>query len=89
MDDARADFSRTCDGCAFLKSEDWARGKIAYRCFAPGPNKGYHMGTERVFPWVPAWCPVKLREIEPLALIQPEDLREEAVQKWPKLGGIA
>ena len=89
MDDARADFSRTCDGCDFLKSEDWARGKIAFRCFAPGPNQGYHMGTDRVFPWVPAWCPVKLREIEPLALIQPEDLREEAVQKWPKLGGIA
>ena len=62
MDNARADFSRTCDGCAFLKSEDWARGKTAFRCFAPGPNKGYHMGTERVFPWIPAWCPVKLRE---------------------------
>ena len=59
MDNARADFSRTCDGCAFLKSEDWAKGKIAFRCFAPGPNKGYHMGTERVFPWIPAWCPEK------------------------------
>lgn len=58
-DNARADFSRTCEGCAFLKSEDWAQGKIAFRCFAPGPNKGYHMGTERVLPWVPAWCPEK------------------------------
>lgn len=56
-----ADFSRTCAGCEYIKKEPWARGKTAYRCFAPGPNRGYHMGTTYLFPYVPAWCP-KRRE---------------------------
>ena len=29
----------------------------AYRCFAPGPHRGYHIGTERLLPYIPAWCP--------------------------------
>ena len=58
-----ADFSRTCAGCEYIRTEMWplkgGRGKEAesYRCFAPGPCQGYHMGTGRILPYVPAWCP--------------------------------
>lgn len=68
--EARADFSRTCEGCDFLESEDWARGKIAFLCFAPGPNKGYHMGTEQLFPYVPAWCPREEKVVKELQCAQ-------------------
>lgn len=60
---AGADFSRTCKGCEHLRTELWpvmgsykAETK-AYRCFAPGPYQGRHMGTKRLEPYVPAWCP--------------------------------
>lgn len=58
---ASADFSRTCEGCSHLASEPWTKGKKWFRCFAPGPNKGYHVGTGRVLPYVPAWCPEQKR----------------------------
>ena len=63
-----ADFSRTCEGCKYIRTEIWKMGTSlkeveAYRCFAPGPRKGYHMGTERLFPYIPAWCP-KIEEQE-------------------------
>ena len=77
----RADWSRTCEGCEHVVAGPWARGKTGFWCNAPGPNKGYHIGTERFFPYVPAWCPVKLRETEPSALRRSGVLREEAVQK--------
>lgn len=59
---AGADFSRNCLRCEYLRTELWpvigGRGKetVAYRCFAPGPCRGYHMGTGLIFPYVPAWC---------------------------------
>ena len=46
-----ADFSRTCEGCEYIRTERWpVRGKYhettdAFRCFAPGPRQGYHIGT--------------------------------------------
>ena len=57
-----ADFTRTCEGCEHIKMEIWKMGTSlkevkAFRCFAPGPRQGYHMGTERLFPYIPAWCP--------------------------------
>ena len=58
-----ADFSRTCEGCEYIRTELWpvkgsySNTAVAYRCFAPGPHKGYHMGTARLLPYVPAWCP--------------------------------
>ena len=60
---ARADFSRTCEGCAYIQTVLWlvkgsySETAVAYRCFAPGPYQGYHMGTHRLLPYVPAWCP--------------------------------
>lgn len=60
---AGADWGRTCAGCEYIREEPWPkRGSYheevtAFRCFAPGPRQGYHMGTERFFPYVPAWCP--------------------------------
>lgn len=66
-----ADFSRTCEGCEYIRTEIWKMGTslkeaTAYRCFAPGPRQGYHMGTERLFPYIPAWCP-KMERDESLA----------------------
>lgn len=52
-----ADFSRTCEGCAEIISEPWAKGKMGYRCGATGPRRGYTVGIERFFPYIPAWCP--------------------------------
>ena len=59
-----ADFSRTCEGCAELISEPWAKGKTGYRCGATGPRRGYTVGIERVFPYIPAWCPKLIQERE-------------------------
>ena len=53
----RAIWGRTCEGCEHVMAEPWARGKTGFRCGAPGPNRGYHIGTERLFPYIPAWCP--------------------------------
>lgn len=61
---AGADWSRTCEGCEHVKSEPWAKGKTAFRCFAPGPCRGYHIGTERFLPYIPAWCPKMERKKE-------------------------
>lgn len=61
---AGADFSRTCAGCEHIKTEPWPlkgsyrKETVAYRCFAPGPRRGYHMGTGRLLPYIPAWCPL-------------------------------
>ena len=58
-----ADFSRTCEGCEHIRTEPWpvkgsySEKTIAFRCFAPGKRKGYHMGTTYLFPYIPAWCP--------------------------------
>ena len=52
-----ADFSRTCEGCRYVRSEPGQRGQTAFRCFAPGPNRGYDVGTGQFLPYVPAWCP--------------------------------
>lgn len=59
-----ADFSRTCEGCAELISEPWAKGKTGYRCGATGPRRGYTVGIERFFPYIPAWCPKLIQERE-------------------------
>lgn len=50
-------FGRTCERCEEIISEPWAKGKIGYRCNAPGPCKGYTVGTDRFLPYIPAWCP--------------------------------
>lgn len=61
---AGADFSRTCKGCEHVKSELWpvkgsySKETTAYRCFAPGPCQGYHIGTDHFLPYIPAWCPL-------------------------------
>ena len=58
-----ADWSRTCEGCRHVVEAAWpVKGSYhetvtAYRCFAPGPPQGYHIGTERLLPYIPAWCP--------------------------------
>lgn len=52
-----ADYSRTCEGCEHIITEHLAKGKPAYRCFAPGKCKGYVVGVERFLPYIPAWCP--------------------------------
>lgn len=72
---AGADWSRTCEGCAYVRTEPWpVKGSYretatAYRCGAPGTHQGYHIGTERFLPYIPAWCP-KMRE---------EDINNETV----------
>ena len=59
----KADFSRTCKGCEHIRTELWpAKGSrretaMAFRCFAPGKNEGYHIGTAHLLPYIPAWCP--------------------------------
>lgn len=63
-----ADYSRNCLGCEHLRTEIWpvrnGNGKeaVAYRCFAPGTFRGYHMGTGMIFPYIPAWCPLRQEE---------------------------
>ena len=58
-----ADFSRTCEECEYVRTEPWpVKGSYreevtAYRCGAPGPRQGYHIGTVYFLPYVPAWCP--------------------------------
>lgn len=59
-----ADFSRTCKGCPHVVEEDWAKGTVGYRCFAPGPRRGYVVGIERFRPYIPAWCPELVKERE-------------------------
>ncbi len=57
MDHARADFSRTCEGCGHVKTESGGKGRTAFRCFAPGPKRGYTVGVGSFHPYIPAWCP--------------------------------
>lgn len=58
-----ADWTRTCEGCGYVRAVPWpVKGSYrmettAYRCFAPGPRQGCHIGTERFVPYIPAWCP--------------------------------
>jgi len=56
-------FGKTCKGCEAIFSEEWASGKIWHRCGAPGPRRGYVVGSPRILPYIPAWCP-KLTESE-------------------------
>ena len=66
---AGADFSRSCAGCRYIKAGPWPKRGCryeevtAFRCLAPGPRQGYHMGTGRLFPYIPAWCPKMEREM--------------------------
>lgn len=54
-----ADFSRTCEGCAYVVEEDAGKGRLWNRCSAPGPCKGYTVSQNgRFLPYVPAWCPL-------------------------------
>ena len=58
-----ADFTRTCEGCPHIRSEEWdKKERMAFRCFAPGPNQGYAIGIERLLPYIPAWCPLQEAE---------------------------
>lgn len=63
-----ADFTRTCEGCEYIRTEPWpvkgsySEKTIAFRCFAPGKHKGYHMGTTYLLPYVPAWRPKMQRK---------------------------
>lgn len=59
---AKADFSKTCEGCGFIKTEKWTPTKTAFRCFAPGSTCGYVVGVERFLPYIPAWCPKNKEE---------------------------
>ena len=60
---AGADWSRTCKGCRCVETVMWpvkgsySKETEAYRCNAPGPHQGYHIGTGVFLPYVPAWCP--------------------------------
>lgn len=47
----------TCEGCEHVISEEWAKGKTAYRCNMTGPRKGYVVGQTYFLPYIPAWCP--------------------------------
>lgn len=64
-----ADFSKTCEGFEYIRMEPWPvsgsynETTVAFRCFAPGKRRGFHMGTARLFPYVPAWCPKMEREV--------------------------
>ena len=53
----RADYTRTCDGCGSVVTEDWVNGQKCFRCYAPVQTCGYIVGIERFLPYVPAWCP--------------------------------
>lgn len=60
-----ADFSRTCEGCAFAVESPGIAGdgKPWHRCNAPGPRKGYTVSNAgRFLPYVPAWCPLMQAE---------------------------
>lgn len=65
----RADLSRTCKRCEYMRTEQWpvkgsyTKNTVAFRCFAPGPCRGYHMGTDRLLPYIPAWCPKEDRNV--------------------------
>ena len=52
-----ADFSRTCEGCPHVRRDGETRGKPWFRCMGEGPEKGRHIGTGTLLPYVPAWCP--------------------------------
>ena len=60
----KADFSKTCEGCGFVKTEAWTPTKTAFRCFAPGSTCGYVVGVERFLPYIPAWCPQNKEEAQ-------------------------
>lgn len=57
-----ADFSKTCNGCRHIKTEEWTPTETAFRCFAPGPNCGYVVGVVHFLPYIPAWCPRNIKE---------------------------
>lgn len=62
MGEIRADFSRTCAGCASVVEEPWGKGKMGYRCGHDGPCRGYMVGVGRFNPYIPAWCPLLRQE---------------------------
>lgn len=57
--------AETCKGCGALQKEEWARGKIAFRCMDrdAGQRRGHVIEVEKaeLTPSVirPAWCPRK------------------------------
>ena len=51
------DYNRTCEGCEDVIAEEWDKGKVAHRCNAPGPCRGYVVDQARFNPYIPAWCP--------------------------------
>lgn len=55
---AGADWTRTCEGCAYIVMEPGPKGALWARCFAPGRCKGYVVGNKHFLPYVPAWCPL-------------------------------
>ena len=58
--EARADFSRTCEGCGKLENEPEGRGETWTKCMAPGWCRGRVVAKDGVFlPYVPAWCPLQ------------------------------
>lgn len=77
-----ADFSRTCEGCEHVVTEPWAKGQTGYRCFADGPRRGYTVGIERFFPYVPAWCPKMERK-------ERDEVKEKKKSAFPDWTGPA
>lgn len=60
----KCDYSRTCEGCEYIRTEEWTPNKSAFRCFAPGRTCGYVVGVERFLPYIPAWCPKNKEELK-------------------------
>lgn len=58
----RPDYSRTCEECEFVVPEPWPKGKVALRCNAEGPRKGYVVGIDSRDLFIPAWCPRLIAE---------------------------
>lgn len=48
-----ADWSWTCEGCAYVVDAPAGKGKLWARCFAPGPYRGVRGQLRRA---VPALC---------------------------------
>lgn len=57
-----ADYTRTCEGCQHIRTEEWSAGRSCFRCFAPGRCQGYMVGVDRYLPYIPAWCPERAKE---------------------------
>lgn len=58
------DTTRTCEGCANVRTSHWLGDKYCWRCMAPGEflGKGYVVGIGKPNPYRPAWCPLIRKE---------------------------